>query len=363
VRSDSNLTKRFDEEGVDAAQYGRMPGVLDTSKQVDGKPVLRSHSFSGNETNSLFLNLGGEKFQDISGVSGVDSLADGRAFAFFDFDRDGKSDIILTNTNNPQLQLFHNEINDAGNAVRLRLVGGSRGSQPGTVWSSRDPYGVHVLVKVNGQTIRRELRAGDGFAAQNSDTLLIGIGEATKADKVTVIWPSGKQSEIESVSTEGLTTIFENPKDGEPVFEKQVAIPLPVEKTRVLTRGQLNLPLEKDLNVIVTMTSWCPVCRGEIAHLKRLAGLVGSGVGFYGVPVDPEDDAAKLEQFQKEADPPYRIFTKISDEERKVVAELMTRIFGEQPLPSTFLTDREGRVLKSMKGTPTLSELRLLLTR
>ncbi len=88
MRSDTNLKRRFVEEGIDASQYGGMPPVLDTSKKVDGKPVLRSHSFSGNESNSVFLNHGGADFENISGVSGLDSLADGRAFAFFDFDHD-----------------------------------------------------------------------------------------------------------------------------------------------------------------------------------------------------------------------------------------------------------------------------------
>ncbi|MGB1889126.1 MAG: FG-GAP repeat domain-containing protein, partial [Akkermansiaceae bacterium] len=106
MRSDSNLSKQFSEEGVDVRQYGVMPGVIDTSKKVDGNPVLRSHSFSGKESNSVFWNQGGEAFKDISGLTGLDSLADGRAFAFFDFDRDGRNDVILTNTNEPQLQLF-----------------------------------------------------------------------------------------------------------------------------------------------------------------------------------------------------------------------------------------------------------------
>ena len=51
MRSDSNLSKQFSEEGVDVRQYGVMPGVIDTSKKVDGNPVLRSHSFSGKESN------------------------------------------------------------------------------------------------------------------------------------------------------------------------------------------------------------------------------------------------------------------------------------------------------------------------
>ena len=340
-----------------------MPGVLDTSTKVDGKPVLRSHSFSGGETNSLFLNHGGKSFEDISGVSGLDSLADGRAFAFLDYDRDGRSDVVLTNTNNPQLQIFHNDIENAGNAIRMRLIGGSRGSRPGEEWSARDPYGAHVLVEVNGKTLRRELRCGDGFASQNSDVLLIGIGEAQAADKVTILWPSGKRSERPSVPANGVITFYENPKEGAPSVRELTASAVPVKRTGEVAPVFLNLPLAGEVNVVVTMTTWCPVCRGEIANLTRLSGLAGDRVKFYGVPIDPADDPAKLALFRKEANPPYEILSGISEEQRKTVAELMTRTFGEQPLPSTFITDREGRVIKSMKGTPTLSELRLLITR
>ena len=35
----------------------------------------------------------------------MDSIADGRGFAYFDFDRDGWQDVVLVNSNAPQLEL------------------------------------------------------------------------------------------------------------------------------------------------------------------------------------------------------------------------------------------------------------------
>ena len=58
---------------------------------VDGQ--LRWHSFSGHERNCLFLNQAGTRFKDVSAISGVDNVADGRAFAVWDYDHDGWFDL------------------------------------------------------------------------------------------------------------------------------------------------------------------------------------------------------------------------------------------------------------------------------
>jgi|TARA_B110000879_G_C11168474_1_gene512451 thiol-disulfide isomerase/thioredoxin len=362
VRSDSNLNKKFTEEGVDVRQYGRMPGVLDTSKKVDGKPVLRSHSFSGNEGNSVFLNHGGMEFEDVSGVTGIDSLADGRAFSFFDYDRDGRSDLVLTNTNYPQLQLFRNELKDAGRVVKVRLVGGNREAKVNKEWSARDGYGAHVLVTAGGMTQRRELRAGDGFATQNSDTLVMGIGKSQKVEGITVLWPSGKKSVIGEVAAGTVVTVFENAKEGEVKIERE-AVAMLREVVTTLPKEKLALPVTHKLNVVMTMTTWCPVCRGEIPHLRRLQKNLSKEVGFYGLPVDAEDDRSKLQKFQKEVNPPYVILDSMSAGQREAVEALMKKSFGEHPLPTTLILDDEGNVLESMKGTPSLSQVRLLLSR
>ena len=362
MRSDSNLNKRFSEEGVDVREYGRMPGVLDTSKKVDGKPVLRSHSFSGNEGNSVFLNHDGKEFEDVSGVTGLDSLADGRAFSFFDYDRDGRSDLVLTNTNYPQLQLFRNKMKDAGRVVKVRLVGGNREAKANKEWSARDGYGAHVLVTVEGMTQRRELRAGDGFATQNSDTLVMGIGESEKVEGITVLWPSGKKSVIGEVAAGAVVTVFENATEGDVRIERETAATLR-EVVTELPKEKLALPVTHKVNVVVTMATWCPVCRGEVPHLRRLRENLGKEVGFYSLPVDADDDRSKLQKFQKEVNPPYVILDSISEGQREAVEALMKKSFGEHPLPTTLILDDEGNLLEAMKGTLTLSQVRLFLSR
>lgn len=337
-----------------------MPGVLDTSQEVDGKKVLRSHSFSGNEKNSFFLNLGGKDFADISGVSGLDSAADGRAFAFFDYDHDGREDLVLTNTNNPQLQLFHNEVKTSGESIAVSLVGGNTASAPSGEWSNRDGIGAHLLVGAGELKSRREFRAGDGFAAQNSKTMTIGIGQE-KTASVTVLWPSGKVTKVPAVSSREQITIFENPKEGAAKVTPRHQVEIPEEGLAELGDGTLNFDFEKDLNVVVTVATWCPVCRAEIPHLARLAEDAGGNVGFYGVPIDPSDDEAAVREFLAMEKPPYQIPVSMNAQRRTEVRNLMRRTFGSEPLPVTFLVNRQGRVIRAMKGTPTISGLRMLI--
>ena len=54
-------------------------------------------SFSGFERDKLFLNRGDGSYLDLSGVSGADSVTDGRGVAFGDFDNDGWEDLFTVN--------------------------------------------------------------------------------------------------------------------------------------------------------------------------------------------------------------------------------------------------------------------------
>ena len=114
MRSDTNLRGRFTAEGVDTRDYGSMPGVLDTNtrdRRAAGGCCAAIRS-AASETNSVFINDAGRAFSDLSGVSGMDSIADGRGFAYLDYDRDGWVDVALVNSNAPQLELFRNRMGE-----------------------------------------------------------------------------------------------------------------------------------------------------------------------------------------------------------------------------------------------------------
>ena len=367
MRSDTNLNRKFAAEGVDTRQYGSMPGVLDKNTEVAGRgKVLRSHSFSGHETDSVFYNVEGKQFVDISGVSGMDSIADGRGFAYFDYDRDGWQDVVLVNSNAPQLELFRNRIGDSAKsgAIRVKFRGGNAGAQPAAGVSPRDGYGAHVLLKVNGHELLREHRCGDGFAAQNSATLLVGIGKAAAAEEVRVRWPSGKITAVGTVPAGSTVTVEEV---GAFSIETQPAARPATAAAAEAPLAKLDVPLPADgakLRVFTMMATWCPVCAGELPHLALIkAGLPASDVALYGVPVDGNDTASMLDEYTAKHAPAYHLLAGLPELEREKFRAVTRARFGETPLPSSIVTTASGDVILVKKGTLDLSTLRQLLRR
>ena len=156
-------------------------------------PRFHAHSYSGSERNRFFLNLAGETFAEISTLSGADDVGDSRAWVQWDMDRDGWPDIALVNANTPSLSLYRNNLASQfpqRRFIAVQLEGGAHSAAPQGGFTNRDGIGARVTVEAGGVTLRRDRQCGEGFAAQNSATLLIGIGEAEKADCITIHWPS-----------------------------------------------------------------------------------------------------------------------------------------------------------------------------
>ena len=117
---------------------------------VNGKRVPRISSFSGNERNKLFMNVEGKSFADVSLLSGVDALEDGRCFSIWDYNRDGAQDIALLNMNSPHVQIFKNQFHSEttkNNFIAIQLIGGNSKAEKSGEWSNRDGVGAKVTVK------------------------------------------------------------------------------------------------------------------------------------------------------------------------------------------------------------------------
>ena len=151
----------------------------------------------------LYRNTGKGTFEDISAQAGpaFQLRHSARGLAIGDIDNDGTLEILANNQNEPP-SLWKQSHRAAGHWLLLKLVG-SR--------SNRSAIGARVAVTAGGRTQIDEVRSGGSYLSQNDLRLHFGLGAATRADSITVRWPSGQKTAIADIAADRIVTIQEQP--------------------------------------------------------------------------------------------------------------------------------------------------------
>jgi enediyne biosynthesis protein E4 len=146
--------------------------------EVDGKGLGTSYR----EPKVLYFNLRNGKFQNVTAQSGsvLSERHSARGLALGDVFNDGRLEALVNNMNE-RPSLYRNSA-PVGNFISLQLIGTK---------SNRAALGAEVTVEAADGPRTQEVRSGGGYISQNDLRLHFGLGQAEKADKVTIRWPSG----------------------------------------------------------------------------------------------------------------------------------------------------------------------------
>lgn len=320
----------------------------------------KGFSFSGYERDPLFLNREGKKFEDISGVSGIDSISDGRAGVFADFDNDGDYDVFLTTIQGQSHMLFRNNVGQDNHWLRVVLEGGKD--------LGRDAYGSVVRVKTSAGTLTKIKAGGSGFLSQNDPRILFGLGQDERAKSIEVTWSNGKVEKFDGDTGAGATLLLrEGTGKAERLTVASSKLPNPLTREELTARnlkirvGQVMpdfamkgldgsaLQLKKQLRpggklLVNFWATWCIPCATEMPELQQLrAPLAARGLDLIGVSVDTEPDA-KVDEFARKMGAQYPIFVGGVPAIEKVFE-------GDQlAVPLSVVLDEEGRVLEIISG-------------
>lgn len=367
MRTDSGIAKKV--AGWEGESGSSFMGAL---RRPPSGPENVAVAFSGSERNRFFLSREGKEFFNASGISGLDDPSDGRAFAIWDFDHDGWPDIALVNANYPWLEIYRNDVGvrqggarRPGNVVAVRLRGAHRGATPKKGATNRDGYGALVEAELaDGRHLLREHRCGEGFASQNSSTLILGLGGANGIKKLTVRWPSGRTTVAGGIASGRLVTLHEDGTETAVTDYFGTSARSPGGGRRPVVFSPV-VPAESEpprLRVFTTMATWCASCKKEAPQVALLRDrFKGSGVPLYGVPTDPQDDGERLSAYVRAQEPAYTLLADLSRDDARAIDRIVEESLGTVVLPATVVTDPEGRVLHVQAGVPSVSTVRHLL--
>ena len=139
----------------------------------------------------LFLNRGREGFADVAAEAGTDFARPkvGRGAAFGDLDNDGDLDVLVT-TNQGPAHLYRNDQRGGNRGIRIRLVGTK---------SNRDAIGATVKLYRGGECSSQMVKSGSSYLSQSEFPLTFGMGTRDTAERVVILWPSGRTEEYKNL--------------------------------------------------------------------------------------------------------------------------------------------------------------------
>jgi len=339
-------------------------------EQVDAL-VRAGHSWSGNERNNCFLNMGDGRFADVSSVAGFDLSVDGRSLALVDWDHDGDLDLWMTNRTGPRLRFLRNELPSDNRHVAFQLEGRS---------CNRDAIGARVELHCSGEgkpPLIKTLRAGEGYLGQSSKWLHFGLGLQDEPERIVVRWPGGPAEEFRGlqanskyrlVQQSGAADLWKpparpaHPKTSDPV------VGVPDSRAGVLLSARLPLmsldyvtfegktepvPVgDSRLTLVNLWAAWCAPCRVELTDFSRhhqelsAAGLNVVALSTDGFDAEDESDREAAKKLLDGLEFPF-----VAGDATEELVEQLEIIYRELfhqpdslPLPTSFLLDAEGRL-------------------
>jgi len=162
---------------------------------------VRAHEpFPLRQIKQLFHNLGNGRFEETTAVAGrAFALSEvGRGLAVGDLGNDGATDLVVSNNNGP-LRIFQNRVGGARPWLGLRVMTGRR-----------DAYGAKIELKRKGApTLWRRVHSDGSYLSASDPRVLIGLGDATEIESLTVHWLDGKSERFAPPPLRQYTTLVQ----------------------------------------------------------------------------------------------------------------------------------------------------------
>jgi enediyne biosynthesis protein E4 len=154
---------------------------------------------------TMFQNLGGKTFTDVSQQMGPDFMPLGyhRGSVFVDLNNDGFMDLVVTGLGEKPRILKNNALNH-NHWLLLDLRGHT---------SNRDAIGARIKVTTaSGRTLYNHVTTSVGFMSSSDRRAHFGLGSEGAPVKVQIQWPSAITQQLENVKPDQILKVEEPAK-------------------------------------------------------------------------------------------------------------------------------------------------------
>ncbi len=177
--------RRFEQVPLPDLHWKRAWGVAALDYENDGwiDLVAVGETAEGKGEVRLLRNLGNGKFEDVSDATGLARIQmhSPRAVITADYDGDGDTDILITQNGGPPV-LLRNDGGNRNHSLRIALKG---------LADNKSGIGAKVEVFAGPLHQKWEIQSYSGYLGQSSTEIVAGLGKATDADVVRILWPTG----------------------------------------------------------------------------------------------------------------------------------------------------------------------------
>jgi Flp pilus assembly protein TadD len=351
---------------------GRAQAYVDAWSAIN-EFIRSGYTWSGYQRNNFYLNNRNSTFTEAASVLGIGCIEDGRSFALSDLDGDGRLEIVLKNRTAPQLRIFQNRMNPLGPSILFSL----RGTK-----CNRDAIGAVIELETSHGRQIQTLRSGSGFLSQNTKAVHFGLGKDPGSLRVTIQWPNGARQVLENPPLNHRIEVVEGVADFHAVpfkpsrWAQSTAEHSTAHEPATASRGtwmldpiQIPSPALKDINGTSHMLNeWTgraqllafasPSCGKSMEFLIELereqAEWRKAGIAIIAIVMNAEQGSGAVPAHFS-----YPLL--LADEKASHVFNLFRRYLFDRrrdmPLPSAFLLNDSGKVVRVYEGAITTAEL------
>ena len=181
--------------------FGAGWGTIFFDYNHDGREDLLA--VNSNAPNRFLDCAGGYPCAEIAPQLGLDDTAwsanpsSSYGTAAGDIDGDGDIDLVIASLSEP-VAIYMNQSGNLGQWLQIDLIG---------AYPNLDAVGAVIFLEAGGVVQQRQIKAGSSYLSSSALRVHFGLGSSTTVDQLTIRWPDDTLTELAGVSSNQILTI------------------------------------------------------------------------------------------------------------------------------------------------------------